>query len=313
MIGKLAAPTLAPVVQVVAAVLALGPPDLAQGLAFLRTSQDSEGCFGAKFTGHYIYNHAIATLAMAEAYGMTGSPVYRESAQKALDFVAIARNPYFAWRYGVKPGDNDTSVTTWMMLALHRARLANTADLAAGRPPSFTIDEDAFEGAKAWVEKMTDPDFGRVGYQTRGTGPARPTDVVDKFPAEKSESMTAAGILIREILGEDPKKSSMIAKGAALCEKTPPAWSPSDGSVDLYYWHYGMLALPAVGGRVWSTWQAALRVSVVDTQRRDTDFCMYKGSWDNVDPWGRDGGRIYSTAMALLCIEAPARSWIKRR
>jgi hypothetical protein len=37
MIGRLAAPTLAPVVQLVAAVLALGPPDLAQGLAFLST------------------------------------------------------------------------------------------------------------------------------------------------------------------------------------------------------------------------------------------------------------------------------------
>ena len=49
---------------------------------------------------------------------MTGSAIYKGSAQKALDFIALARNPYFAWRYGVKPGDNDTSVTGWMMMAL---------------------------------------------------------------------------------------------------------------------------------------------------------------------------------------------------
>ena len=82
---------------------------VSRGLRYLKNVQDAEGCFGPRATQHYIYNHATASLAMVEAYGMTGSPLFRGSAQKALDFIALARNPYFAWRYGVKPGDNDTS------------------------------------------------------------------------------------------------------------------------------------------------------------------------------------------------------------
>ena len=35
-----------------------------------------------------------------------------------------------------------------------------------------TVDEGAFQGARAWLHKVTDPDSGRVGYVTRGTGPA---------------------------------------------------------------------------------------------------------------------------------------------
>ena len=60
---------------------------------------------------------------VVEAYGMTGSPIYKGSAQRCLDFIALARNPYFAWRYGVKPGQKrillvlqfpyDSNVISW--------------------------------------------------------------------------------------------------------------------------------------------------------------------------------------------------------
>ncbi len=50
---------------------------VSNGLKYLRNVQDAEGCFGARASGHYVYNHAIASLAMVEAYGMTGSSIYR--------------------------------------------------------------------------------------------------------------------------------------------------------------------------------------------------------------------------------------------
>ena len=263
----------------------------------------SEGCFGPRASGHFVYNHSIAALAMVEAYGMTGSAIYKGPAQKSLDFIAIARNPYFAWRYGVKPGENDTSVTGWMMMALKSARLINNAEVKAGKSAPLLIDEDGFDGIKTWVEKMTDPDYGRVGYIQRGTGPARPADLVDRFPAEKSESMTGVAMLARIFLGEDPKKSDMVKKGAELCSKLVPTWNPNDGSIDMYYWYYATLAMFQVGGDPWTKWNAAMKVAIVDTQRRDGDRCLYKGSWDNIDPWGPDGGRVYSTAMMALCLE----------
>ena len=276
-------------------------PTVAAGLRYLKNVQDPEGCFGARSTSHYVYNHAIAALAMIEAYGMTGSPVFKGPAQKALDFVSISRNPYFAWRYGIKPGDNDTSVTGWMMMALKSAKLVNHADQRSGHTPSFVFDEDAFDGIRTWVDKVTD-DEGRAGSQTRGTGPARTSDLVDRFPAEKSESMTAVAMLARIFLGQDPK-SDAVRKGAALCAKLPPVWKPAEGAVDMYYWYYATLAMFQVGGPQFEAWNKAMQTAMVDTQRKDGDFCLSKGSWDPVDPWGADGGRVYSTAVLAMCLE----------
>ena len=276
------------------------------GLAFLRKYQDTEGCFGARETSHYVYNHAIAANAMVAAYGTSGNPVQRVSAQKALDFIAIARTPGFAWRYGVKPGDNDTSVTGWMLTALAAARRVNAADLKAQRDPSFVLDEPSFTGIKIWIDQVTD-DRGRAGYQTRGTGPARMTDLVDKFPAEKSESMTAICVLARLLLSSDAAASSAVSKGAELCTSRPPVWNRADGSIDFYYWYYATLALNRLGGASRDIWNRALVAAVVPRQRTDGDTCDYRGSWDPLDPWAEDGGRVYSTAILALALEALGR------
>ena len=89
------------------------------GLKFLRDEQDSEGCFGPRTSQHFLYNHACAALAMTEAYGMTGSRVFKEPAQRGVGFVLKSKNPYLAWRYNFPPdGDNDTSVSGWMVMVL---------------------------------------------------------------------------------------------------------------------------------------------------------------------------------------------------
>ena len=43
--------------------------------------------------------------------------------------------------------------------------------------------------------------------------------------------------------------------------------------------------------------------AMVQTQRQDTDFCRYKGSWDPIGPWGGDGGRVYSTSVMAMCLQ----------
>ncbi|MDF1700353.1 MAG: terpene cyclase/mutase family protein [Planctomycetota bacterium] len=278
-----------------------------RGLRYLKNIQDPEGCFGPRNTQQYIYNHATAALAMVEAYGMTGSSIWRGAAQRGLDFIALARNPYFAWRYGIKPGANDTSVSGWMMMALKSAQLVNKADLKRGRKASLTIDESSFEGLKAWLDKVTDPDYGRVGYTRRGEGSARPLELVDRFPGEKTEAMTAVGLLARIFMGEDPRKSEIIKRGAQLCSKLPPTWNATDGSIDMYYWYYATLAMFQVGGKSWDTWRRAMDKAMIDPQRKDTDYCQYKGSWDPIGPWGGDGGRVYSTAIMALCLEVYQR------
>ncbi len=276
---------------------------VSRGMAYLKNIQDPEGCFGPRATQQYIYNHATASLAMVEAYGMTGSPIFKGAAQRALDFIALARNPYFAWRYGIKPGDNDTSVTGYMSMVIKSAELINQDAVQAGQPAPLAVDPTAFDGIRAWLAKATDETSGRVGYVSRGAGPARPMELVDRFPGEKSESLTAVGILSRIFGGEDPSQSDIIQKGVALMRRLPPVWNTEDGSIDMTYWYYGTLAMFQVGGEPWAQWSQALQSAVLATQRKDTDYCQYKGSWDPIGPWGPDGGRVYATALLAMCCE----------
>ena len=260
-------------------------------LGYLRTIQDSEGCFGPRTSQHFQYNHSIATLAMAEAYGLSGSRMLKDPAQRAVGFVQQSQNPYLAWRYGVRDGENDTSVTGWMVMALKSAKLAG-----------LEVDGGAFRGAIGWVDKMTEPEFGRVGYQRRGGQPARTTDMMERFPADRSESMTAAGVLTRVFCGQDPAKSDEIQKGVDLIVRKPPRWDVDAGTIDMYYWYYGTLAMHQVGGRPWKTWNESMKSAVVDNQRNESGRDE-RGSWDPVGPWGREGGRVYSTATMALCLQ----------
>ena len=71
----------------------------------------------------------------------------------------------------------------------------------------------------------------------------------------------------------------------------------------MYYWYYATLAMFQVGGKHWDVWKKGMEKAMVETQRKDTDYCQYKGSWDPIGPWGLDGGRVYSTAILALCLE----------
>ncbi len=280
---------------------------VSRGLRYLKNVQDPEGCFGARNTMQYVYNHAMAALAMVEAYGMTGSPIFKGSAQRCLDFVALARNPYFAWRYGIKPGDNDTSVTAWMTTALKSAALINANSIRQGKPAPLSIDENAFKGVRAWLEKITDTSNGRAGYVTRGTGPARPQEEIDAFPGEASEAMTAAAIWAQITAGTNPATSEVIRKGLTLLDELPPLWKKATGRIDMYYWYYGTLATHQAGGSHWERWAQDLDKAVTATQRTDGDVCTYKGSWDPAGPWGKDGGRVYATALMTLSLQVRYR------
>ena len=260
-------------------------------IRYLMTVQAEDGVFGPRASQHYVYNHALATLAMCDAYWMTRNPRYKKPAQDALNYIAMARNPYMAWRYEPRSGENDTSVTALCTMALK-----------SGKFGGLEVDPDAFEGARQWIEKMTDPDTGRTGYHMRGGMPARPQAQIDAFPAQHSEAMTAAGILTRIFTGEDPRSSATVRMGADLCAAKPPRWE--EGKVDMYYWYCGTLAMFQVVGAHGRGWRDHLRVAVGSSQNSEG---ARAGSWDPAGAWGIDGGRVYATALMTMCLEVEYR------
>ena len=61
------------------------------GLRYLMQSQADDGVFGTRATHSFMYNHAIATLAMCEAFWMTRNPRYKKPAQDGLNFKERSR------------------------------------------------------------------------------------------------------------------------------------------------------------------------------------------------------------------------------
>jgi hypothetical protein len=75
---------------------------------------------------------------------------------------------------------------------------------------------------------------------------------------------------------------------------------PLRSTFDEYYYYHATLALFIHGGESWTKWNEPLRDLFVSEQRLSGDFA---GSWDPAGTWGPYGGRVYATAMAILCLE----------
>jgi hypothetical protein len=218
--------------------------------------------------------------------------VLRERVQRALNYISHARNPYKAWRYHTRSGDNDSSVTGWAVIAL--------ASAESFKKMGLKVDPKDFEGSIAWFDEMTDPNTGRIGYIKRGSPPARPRELMEKFPASRSESITAVGLLARFFAHQKPSETPVMRAHADLLASKPPVWNESTGDIDMYYWYYGSFAMYQMGGSYWKNWRTKMEKAVINSQRQKG--CA-KGSWDPVGAWGEEGGRVYSTAIMALCME----------
>ncbi|MGE0142289.1 MAG: prenyltransferase/squalene oxidase repeat-containing protein [Planctomycetota bacterium] len=263
-----------------------------RGITWLRDQQDERtGQFGTANSNEFIYNHTIAALAMVEAYGLSKSKLLKKNAQLGINYLEFHRNPYLVWRYQPHDGDNDTSVTGWCLMAYSSAQFFE-----------LEVNAAALDLCRTWFDQMTDPVTFRCGYSERGGYSSRRTgEHSTKFPREKGECMTAVSLLCRIFLGDDPKKDKIMRGQSDLLLKRPPTWNPADGSIDHYYWYYATYALFQVGDTAWKSWEKHLNEAIVKPQRKDGN---YLGSWDPIGVWGHDGGRVYSTAILCLTLEA---------
>jgi hypothetical protein len=281
------------------------------GIDWLINQQDRDtGLVGPTTSKEYLYDHSIATLALCEAlYGDKKNPQLKKAAQKAVEYCLKAQNYGQGWRYSVPPdGQNDTSVTGWMVFALASAK---DAGIDVGKKP--------FEDALYWLDEVTDSTNGRAGYTDRGGDSSRLKSLMDKFPASQTEAMTAVAVLsrvfIRNIQGTDPKKDELILRGGDRMLAMLPEWDKAGGAGgnsnwqegdggrtnDMYYWYYGSYAMYQLGDKYWEKWKAAMENAILKNQR--TEPPCYDGSWDPGGPWGWSGGRVYSTALMVLCLE----------
>lgn len=286
------------------------------GLRRLLTIQGSDGAL-APMSDKFMYNHILGTLALCEAYGMTGSDELREPARRAVDYLVRARNKGAGWRYTPQCGDSDVSVTGWALLALHAADVAR-----------IRFDTAACEDGRRFMDKATakiererlptkppgGPDakaFTVTGYRTAGDAGW----MVVVSGMSESYDYTPAMTALRMLAGVSTEGKVAAPEAAAvetLMAYPPPKWSPGDANTwrttDFYYWYVASHALAQVldpSDARWKKWNAALTAALVDTQNVGDPHrgkCR-EGSWEPVDRWSCEGGRVFATATAALALE----------
>lgn len=271
--------------------------NVARGLEWLiqQQSESGSGLIGTRENHAFLYDHGIASVALAEAHFLSRSPFLRAAAQKATTFIGQARNPYGVWRYDTPPvGDNDTSITGWMILALKSAEEGG-----------LKLDTAAFQDTATWLDEVTSPENGRVGYSSVGERSSRMTGISEHYPTESTEAMTAVGLLCRFFLGQTPDKQPIMGKHADLMLKSLPEWDAEEGLTnDLYYWYFGSCAMFQMGGKHWSAWNKAMKTAVLGSQQANGAAL---GSWNPDGPWGHVGGRVYATALCVMNLETSHR------
>ena len=242
------------------------------GLRFLTEVQGENGnLYGDARLFAKMYCHGIASLAISEAYAMTGDHRLRQAVKGAVHHTIESQDRSTGgWRY--HPGDpGDMSQFGWQVMALKSAQHAGI--------------ETPGETRVGMLRFLRSVSLGK----DRGLASYRPGD------NKPSRTMTAEAVACRYFLQMNQHPSA-LAEAESFIIQSPP----NDQRVNLYYWYYGTLALFPKQDSVWENWNVRLQKQLLQRQRRDGEFA---GSWDTDTVWGGYGGRIYTTAMATLCLE----------
>ncbi len=291
------------------------------GLKWLRARQAAHKDGRFSDDGH-IYNESLATLAMCEAYGMTGQIQWKEPAQRGLDFLVKAQrlNPngtgLWGWRYEprewlegpegkaaypdekewkAKQHEADISATAWVVMALKSGELAG-----------LTVPHESMLGAMEFVKHVT-VDKGRVAYMD-------PLQVGRKIAGEgdnyafHAATLGALGMCVRTFVEKNIDDPVLDLSAKAMLTDLPVV-TKDTLSVDYYYWYYGTLALnqldgpdsPKRSGKYWNAWNRALTDALLPLQD-DTKTCA-RGGWPTPDRWSHGGGPIYRVAINVLTLE----------
>lgn len=242
-----------------------------KGARWLIKQQDREGFFAKEARDHQqAYAQAQASIAICELYAMTKDSWLRQPAQSAIDCAEAWQSKEGGWRYQPR-FDSDTSITGWFVMTLQ-------SGLAGG----LKVDRAVLYRVSDFLETVQTYDGAAYSYQPRGAA---------------SQAMTAEGLLCRQYLGWAHNNPALVRGVEAM--STDYNFDIRD--TDYYYWYYATQVLHHYGGKPWDAWNREMREKLPAAQiKRGRE----SGSWPpQADRWGGTGGRLYTTCMAIYCLE----------
>jgi hypothetical protein len=249
--------------------------NVAAGLDWLLKNQLPTGTFSGS-SG--MYAHAIATIALCEAYGMTGDKArLLYPCQRAVGYILTAQGANGSWGYGAK-SEGDTSIVGWQIQALKSAEMCR----------DLTIDKRVLQKATKFLDSVSDSSKkATYGYRNG--------------PGEPGTALTAVGLLCRYYLDGWGSVHPGMAEGVrGLATRRPP----NKNQFDMYYYYYATQVVHFHDGEVWhKDWNPKMRDLLIGLQVNGKGEKV-DGSWDPDQAMiGSHCGRLGTTALALLTLE----------
>ncbi len=311
-----------------------------RAIHWLISQQDKDGSLAgdARYFAR-MYCHAMATYALAEALGMQDrmllDPIVNPSLVFAGPTVANGVSTSFLMQCGVAPFGiaalNGSSYGTHADATAYNLRKVDDVDLRAAllRAVTYTVSQQDPDSG-GWRYKFgQEGDISMFGWQMMSLksasiagiqinpvvrqrmvdflnsvrqgehgglfGYRRSVLINGKETEPISPVMTAEALFCQQMLGY-PRDSATSQEAVQYMLQNMPQLS----KLNMYYWYYGTLAMYQYGGQPWEEWNSVVRDTLIAEQRRDG---AYAGSWDPNGPWGKYGGRLYSTAISTLTLE----------
>lgn len=223
---------------------------------------------GAGHSNDQMYGHGLATLFLAQVYGMTDREDAGDKLRKAVELICSCQNDEGGWRYQPTKSSADLSITICQINALRAAR-------DAGLHVPIEIRNNCMK----YVMKCQ-TSTGVFQYTLKG--------------GRKSVALTAAGVVSLYSAGvyEGPEIESAIK----WLKENPMHTNTSRSTVGRNYYYamyYAAQAMWQIGGDTWKDWYTALRDKLIGEQAGD-------GSW--TDP---SIGQEFATAIALITLNTP--------
>lgn len=239
---------------------------------FLLKQQHKDGRFGEYFDGT-MYNHGIATVALLELYRKNKKAELEQPLKSALAFIRQNQLATGGWAYFTRPQEvANTSVSTWPLLALFISYDTGWKDT-----------DHSINRAVQWLVGLID-EQGQFGYERRGSSPYG-TEALTAMGAYCLLKAETIGIKINSHIMEMAKQKLAIVKKA-------------DNADDFYKTYFQICVFKEIGESMHNN-MISLQTQLIARIRQTGPE---KGSWDPIDRWGTTGGRIYSTALALMSL-----------
>jgi len=232
------------------------------------------------------YWHAMATYAVAEAYGLMRVPELKPVVEKAVKVIVDGQQPRGGWNYNyTTEARRDTSIAGWQIQALKAASI--------GGSEIEGLSEAMARAVKDLLMHQSSSD-GMFYYQSAENDRGR------NLSNDRLRCNTGIAVLCLQLLGQG--MSQETKKGLSSLRTSSCTWTGSNESWwPLYGWYYITQAKFHAGGAQWSSWNNKFAKILTSNQEPD-------GHWDapssGSDPGREDRfGPVYCTTFAALTLQ----------